>query len=76
MLIAQVQLYPDLHSHGAKVTQIVVEAQAPVYNEIFAFKIRHKELQDTKLVAQVRLTFHMFYFLAIAFIFLSDMFLL
>ncbi|XP_005105452.1 synaptotagmin-like protein 2 [Aplysia californica] len=49
----RLQLYPDLHSHGAKVTQIVVESRNPVYNEIFAFKIRPKELADTKLVVQV-----------------------
>ncbi|GFN90833.1 synaptotagmin-9 [Plakobranchus ocellatus] len=49
----RLQLYPDLHSHGAKVTKIIVETREPVYNEIFAFKMREKELCDTNLVVQV-----------------------
>lgn len=49
----QVQLYPDLHSHGAKMTQIVAGTRDPDFNEIFAFRMREKELGNTKLIAQV-----------------------
>ncbi|KAL8610261.1 hypothetical protein ACOMHN_038956 [Nucella lapillus] len=49
----KVQMYPDSHSHGAKITQIVVETRNPVFNEIFAFRASIAELQGAQLVAQV-----------------------
>ena len=52
-LFFQLQMFPDLHSHGAKMTQIVVETNDPVYNEIFAFRATEEELKDSRLVAQV-----------------------
>lgn len=52
-LFFQLQMFPDLHSHGAKTTQIVVETNDPVYNEIFAFRATEEELKDSRLVAQV-----------------------
>ena len=46
-------MFPDIHSHGAKTTQIVVETTNPVYNEIFAFRASEAELKEARLVAQV-----------------------
>ena len=46
-------MFPDIHSHGTKTTQIVVETKNPVYNEIFAFRATEAELKESRLVAQV-----------------------
>ena len=53
ILLLQLQMFPDVHSHGIKTTQIVVETRNPVFNEIFAFRATEGELKEARLVAQV-----------------------
>ena len=46
-------MHPDLHGEGGHTTQIVVETNDPVYNEIFSFTLTELEILDTKLIVQV-----------------------
>ncbi|XP_046358148.2 synaptotagmin-C-like [Haliotis rufescens] len=46
-------IIPDSRGQGAKTTQIVVETNEPVFNEIFAFTKTELELLDSKLIVQV-----------------------
>ncbi|XP_041349855.1 synaptotagmin-1-like [Gigantopelta aegis] len=49
----KLEMHPDLHGEGGHTTQIVVETNSPVFNEIFSFTLSELEILDAKLIIQV-----------------------
>lgn len=46
-------MFPDIHGHGTKTSQIVEGTRSPVYNEIFAFCASKSELTESQMVLQM-----------------------
>ncbi|PVD25243.1 hypothetical protein C0Q70_15741 [Pomacea canaliculata] len=47
------KMFPDIHGHGTKTSQIVEGTRSPVYNEIFAFCASKSELTESQVVLQM-----------------------